>query len=707
MSAARDFLVELGTEELPPKALPEFERAFAEGIRTALQTAGLQFAALRSYAAPRRLAVLVTALTEQQPAQEIKRRGPPVNAAFDAQGAPTRAGTAFAESCGVAIGALTRAKEGKGEFLFYTGSKAGRTTAELLPEIVSQSLAALPIPKRMRWGASDAEFVRPVHWLLMLFGNEHIATRILDTESGTSTRGHRFHAPAAIAIREPALYAATLRDSGYVLADFTERRARIVAEVSAVIAKIQSEAKASGWRAIVKDELLEEVTALVEWPVAVSGQFDERFLALPREVLIATLQDHQRYFPVEDSAGALLPWFITISNIASRDPSQVRAGNERVVRPRLSDAAFFWEQDRKTKLAERCGALDKVTFQGKLGSVGDKTRRVQQLAAHIASLIGADVAATTRAAELAKCDLITHMVGEFPELQGTMGRYYARADGEPAAVADAIAEHYLPRGAGDLLPSSPSGMSLALADKLDTLAGIFAIGQKPSGTKDPFALRRAAIGVLRIMLERKLPVALRDLIDRAVSLQPVKSAEARKEIAAFFNERLRALLLEQHAARGMTGDVFDAVAAVAPSSPLDFEARTVALLQFLQLPAAASLTAANKRSANILKKSAAPASESLALLRSTVNSALLREPAEKALAAALAAQRQPISAAIAAQDYASALQSLATLRGEVDSFFDAVMVNDPDIALRDNRLALLGELRALFTQVADLSRLPG
>ena len=722
MSVARDFLVELGTEELPPIALPELERSFADGIRTGLRAAGLSFAELRSYAAPRRLAVLVTALAEQQPAQEIKRRGPPVSAAFDALGAPTRAGSAFADSCGVAIGALAHVKEGKGEFLFYTGSKPGRATTELLPDIVSASLVALPIPKRMRWGSSDAEFVRPVHWLLMLFGSERVAARILDTESGTATFGHRFHAPAAIPLSEPAKYAATLRDSGYVVADFAERRDRIRAEVAAVTSKIQSETSAAGWRAIVTDDLLNEVTALVEWPVAVAGRFEERFLELPREVLIATLQDHQRYFPVEDSAGALTPWFITISNIASRDPARVRAGNERVVRPRLSDAAFFWDQDRNTALAERRVSLDRVTFQGKLGSIGDKSRRVQQLAAHIASLIGADVAATTRAAELAKCDLLSNMVGEFPELQGTMGRYYARADGEPSSVADAIAEHYLPRGAGDALPTTPSGVALALADKLDTLAGIFAIGQKPSGTKDPFALRRAAIGVLRIMLERKLNIALAPLIERAVDLQPVKAVETLRDVSAFIDERLRALLLEQYSARNMTGDVFDAVAAAEPSSPLDFEARTLALLQFLQRPEAASLTAANKRTANILKKSAPPptratdqSTPSTAAASANmsgaptpaVNSALLREPAEKALAAALATQQKPVAAAIAARDYASALQSLATLRPEVDSFFDAVMVNDPDAALRDNRLALLAQLRALFTQVADLSRLPG
>jgi glycyl-tRNA synthetase beta chain len=694
----RDFLFELGTEELPPGALPQLEAALREGIAGGLAAAGLRHGRIESFAAPRRLAVRVRRLAAQQPDQEIRRRGPPLRAAFDAGGAPTRAAQAFAASCGVALEALGRERDEKdNEYLWYGGTKPGAATVTLLPGVVSAALDALPIPKRMRWGASDAQFVRPVHWLVMLYGAEIVPATILGAVAGRATRGHRFHAPRELPLRAPASYEKTLLARGKVVASFAARRERIRSQVD------EAATQAHG-RAIFSDALLDEVTALVEWPVALAGRFDEKFLSLPREVLIATLQDHQRYFAVEDAHGTLLPWFITVSNIESRDPAVVRSGNERVVRPRLADAAFFWEQDRRTPLSGRIAALDRVTFQAQLGSIGDKARRVAALAASLASTCRAQPARVARAAQLCKCDLLTAMVGEFPELQGVMGAYYAQADSEDAEVATAIREHYLPRGAGDVLPATPSGMALALADRIDTLAGIFAIGQRPSGTRDPFGLRRAAIGVLRLARERTLEFDLRALIDQSVAAQPVADIGARAaavadEVYGYVMERLRAQYLED-AASGVSTEIFDAVLATAPRSLLDADARLAALVSFLALPEAASLAAANRRIANILKKSAAGA-------LTTIDAALLQPGAERSLHAALLQHRPTVEAALARADYGGAFTVLARLRPEIDAFFDGVMVNDPDARLRNNRLALLGELRALFTRIADLSRLPG
>jgi glycyl-tRNA synthetase beta chain len=695
-AGTRDFLAELGTEELPPLALPELERAFAAGVRTGLAEAGLPFAELRSFATPRRLAVLVRGLAEQQPAQTLKLKGPPVSAAFGKDGAPTAAAAKFAEKCGVDVAALARVTEGKGEFLFYSGSKPGVATTTLLPAIVQKALDALPIPKRMRWGSSNAEFVRPVHWLTMLFGGQLIPARILDTDAAIATRGHRFMAPLELPLASPADYEATLRTSGKVIADFATRREEIRRQVEAVGKKL-------GGAALLDDSLLDEVTALVEWPSALAGEFEARFLDLPREVLISTLQQHQRYFPVTGADGRLLPHFITVANIESRDPSKVRAGNERVVRPRLSDAAFFWAQDRKQPLAARLAGLDAVTFQAKLGSIGDKVRRVKTLAGEIALLIETERAPVERAAELAKCDLLTLMVGEFPELQGVMGRYYAAADGEAVEISAAIDEHYLPRVAGGTLPASLAGVAVALADKLDTLAGIFSIGQKPSGTKDPFGLRRAAIGVLRILIEKKFDLDLRALVTRAIELQPARSPSADAEVWEFILERLRAYLLDSASAGsvpGATTEMIDAVRASTPVSPLDFTARLRALVGFLALPEASSLTAANKRISNILKKADGGASGS-------VDVTLLREPAEKSLHESLASIYADVERAVTKRDYTGALSRLARLRPAVDAFFDAVMVNAEDAALRRNRLALLAQLRGSFARIADLSCLPG
>jgi glycyl-tRNA synthetase beta chain len=718
-----DFLVEIGTEELPPKALPVLEQAFVAGVISGLAKAALGHGDIRAFATPRRLAVLVKRLAAQQPQQNLKRRGPPLSAAFDAAGAPTRAALAFAESCGASLEALQRLDEGKGSFLYFVGTKSGAPAMELLPAVVQTALDQLPIARRMHWGEGEAMFVRPVHWVVMLFGTEVVPGVLLDTAAGRHTRGHRFHAPRPLALSSPGAYERTLRERGYVLADFVARRERIRAEVTAA-------ATAVNGRALIGEALLDEVTALTEWPVALAGRFEARFLSLPREVLISTLEHHQRYFPVEDAEGRLLPAFITVSNIESREPDKVRAGNERVVRPRLADAAFFFEQDRRQPLAARCAALDAVTFQGKLGSLGDKSRRVRALAAELSSASGATRENAERAALLAKCDLLTAMVGEFPELQGIMGSYYAQADGEPSEVAAAIREHYLPRAAGDALPASRTGLVVAIADKLDTLAGIFAIGEKPTGTKDPFGLRRAALGVQRILIEKGLDLDLLSYIGRAVALVRADierirtsagapaaaqaapaaasvSAEATaREIYDFLMERLRAYYLEGSRVAPVAGraavttEMFDAVLAARPASPLDFDARLKALSTFLELPEAQSLTAANKRIANILRKANATAG-------GEVEVRALKEPAEVRLFDAMHGLRDSVASATARREYAGALGRLAQLRPAIDAFFDQVMVMDENPQLRSNRLNLLAQLQGLFAGVADLSRLPG
>ncbi|HWG77060.1 MAG TPA: glycine--tRNA ligase subunit beta [Steroidobacteraceae bacterium] len=707
MSAARierrDLLVELGTEELPPKALSAMSHAFAEALRSGLTANGVEMGTLEAFATPRRLAVLVRRVAAQQPDQLVRRRGPPVSVAFDAAGAPTRAASAFASSCAVSIEALGRERDARGaEYLSYEGTRAGQATPELLPALVRTALDALPIPKRMRWGALNEQFVRPVHWLVLLFGREVVPATLLGVTAGNSTCGHRFMAPRPLRLASPGVYAQTLLARGRVVAHFESRRDQIHAQITALAEQL-------GGRAIIDAALLDEVTALVEWPVALAGQFEERFLSLPREVLLATLQAHQRYFAIQGSEGVLLPRFITIANIDSPQPELVRAGNERVVRPRLADAAFFWEQDRRAPLAARRAGLDAVTFQAQLGSLGARTERIAALAHSIAERIGADPTHTARAAQLAKCDLLSAMVGEFPELQGTMGRYYARADGEPASVAEAIAEHYLPRGAGDALPASRVGDAVALADKLDLLAGIFAIGQRPSGTRDPFGLRRAAIGALRILLEHRLELDLPALLEQAVRAQPLELEPQRGEALArelydYMMERLRSQYLEMREHNGISTEMFEAVLACRPGSVLDIDARLRALVAFTARPEGASLASANKRIANILRKSTTPGA---AGFPTGVDAALLRAPAERSLAEALAALTDAVRSATQRRDYAGALDRLAALRPAVDAFFDQVLVNDPDPALRANRLALLGALRALFNDIADISCLPG
>ena len=728
MSAApqRDLLVEIGTEELPPKALLPLQQAFVAALRTGLERTGLKHGKVAGFATPRRLAVCVQHLAAEQPTQHVRRRGPPLASAFDASGAPTRAALAFATSCGTRVEALQRLDEGKGSFLYFTGTKAGEAAVRLLPGLVQEALDALPIPRRMHWGAGDALFVRPVHWVVMLYGRDVVPATLLETRAGRHTRGHRFLSPKPLALASPAGYERTLRERGYVLADFDARRARIRAAVTAAAAAVHG-------RALLREALLEEVTALTEWPVALAGFIEERFLSLPREVLISTLEDHERCFPVEGVNGGLLPGFIAVSNIKSREPQRVRAGYERVVRARLADAAFFWEQDRREPLAARMPALEAVTYQARLGSLGDKTRRVRALAGQIAEAWGDGRAEAQRAAELCKCDLLTQMVGEFPELQGIMGSYYALADGESHEVATSLREQYLPRSAGDGLPTTRTGVTLAIADKLDTLAGAFAIDAKPTGTKDPFGLRRAALGVQRILIEKSLDLDLKRFSARAVMLvradiAKVAAAEPRAAPAAptdgakaartpasatdavvaeaiydFLMERLRAYYLEGAAASGrapITPEMFEAVLAARPASPLDFDARLQALSRFLELPEAASLTVANKRIANILRKAPDAPVPAASMPR-------LREPAELRLSEALAGLRDSVQAATRQHRYADALAQLAQLRPAVDVFFDEVMVMDEDPQVRASRLSLLAQLHALFAGVADLSRLPG
>ncbi len=691
--AKRDFLFELGTEELPPKSLFTLARALADGVTKGLATAALGHGEVEWFATPRRLAVRVHALAERQPDQEIKRQGPAVANAFDAAGQPTKAAAGFAASCGVSVEELQQVDGPKGRVLMFVGTKKGEPTAALLPAIVKAALDALPIAKRMRWGAGENEFVRPVHWAVMLFGTTVVDCEVLGVRAGKHSRGHRFHAPGQLSIASPAKYLEAL-EKAHVVANVADRRERIRSGAAGL-------AQAIGGHAVIEDALLDEVTALVEWPVPLLGRFDERYLQLPQEVPIATMQDHQRYFPVRDAQGKLRNEFIAVANLESRAPDKVRDGNERVIRPRLADAAFFWDSDRRERLEARRPTLKNVTFQAKLGSVHDKAERAGRLAVRIAESIGGDAELARRAAELSKCDLLTLMVGEFPELQGLMGKYYAQHDGEPAEVCTALEEQYWPRFAGDRIPQTRTGIALALADKLDTLAGIFAIGQKPTGTRDPFGLRRAALGVLRTILERQLDLDLRQLIETAVAAQPVeKKPEIADEVWTYVVERLRSSYLEGETGRAVTTEMFDAVLASRTQSVLDMDLRLRALEPFLKMSEAESLAAANKRIANILRK--APDD-----VTGAVDTSRLQDGPERQLFEHVLSMERAVNPLFARREYAQALTQLATLRDDVDRFFDSVMVMAEDAEVRANRLGLLLRLRALFLQFADLSRLPG
>ncbi len=692
MSKADDFLVEIGTEELPPKALRSLMEAFGAGLTAAIDEAQLDHGAVHAYASPRRLSVRIDDLARQQEDRKVEHKGPPIKIAFDKDRKPTAAAEAFAKKCGVGVSDLGTNKTDKGEWLAYDAVERGSSAAEMMPVLIEGALAALPIPRRMRWGAGNAEFVRPVHWIVMLHGKDVIETPVMETASGNVSHGHRFHSSGPIVISAPHAYLDTLEKKGHVIADFERRREMIRDGVTAA-------ANGAGGHVVDGESLYDEVAALVEWPVPILGRFDEKYLELPREVVISTLTSHQRYFPVADDEGALLPRFITVANLESKDPDQVRDGNERVIRPRLADAAFFWDGDRRQTLNGRSAALNDVIYQRGLGSLHDKSRRTGALAGWLAAALDRDKDHAERAAALAKCDLLSGMVGEFPELQGTMGRYYALADGEPEGVAEAIGEHYRPRFAGDDLPTTEIGQVLAVADKLDTLAGVFSIGKTPSGNRDPFGLRRAALGIVRILIECGLDIDLKALIMRAVDQQPkgkIENDVLAADLYAFISDRLRRYFLDRDA--GLAAETFDAVMVREPESLLDFDRRLAAVQTFARLEQAESLSAANKRIANILRKAGNP--DGL-----KVKKKLLQHDAEQALFNALLNAREKVAPMIKGRRYAEALNALADLRDPVDHFFDEVMVMAEDEALKNNRLALLGDIRALFLDVADISRL--
>lgn len=682
--SAQDFLVELGTEELPPKALNTLADAFLAGIEKGLQTAGLKFSAKKVYAAPRRLAVLLTQLETQQPDRSINIDGPPRQAAFDAEGNPTQAALGFAKKCGVELSEIDQS----GPKLRFSQVIVGKPTASLLPTIVEDSLNDLPIPKRMRWGARKVEFVRPTQWLVMLLGDEVIDCTILAQKAGRESRGHRFHHPENVRISAPANYAEDLRKA-YVLADFFERR-ELISKRVAELATMQE------GTAIVPPSLLDEVTALVEWPVPLVCSFEERFLDVPQEALITTMQDNQKYFCLLDVDGKLLPRFITVANIESKDPQQIISGNEKVVRPRLTDAEFFFKQDKKQTLESFNLRLQNVVFQAQLGSVFDKAERVSKLAAFIAPRIGGDAVRAARAGLLSKCDLATEMVGEFPEMQGIAGYYYALNDGEPEDVALALNEQYMPRGAGAELPSTLTGAAVAIADKLDTLVGIFGIGMLPTGSKDPYALRRAALGILRILIDKKLDLDLTEAVKFAVSAfgAKIKSAGLADQVLEFIFDRLRARYEDE----GVDVATYLSVRALNPTSALDFDQRVQAVQAFRQLPEAAALAAVNKRVSNLLSKVEGTVS-------THVEARYFDNASEFSLFSAIQKADEAVQPMAAARQYNEALTRLASLREPVDAFFEAVMINAEDPSVRTNRYALLARLRGLFLGVADISLL--
>ncbi len=686
----RDLLIEIGTEELPPKALKTLSEAFTNSVVEQLRGEQLSFDAVRSYASPRRLAMVITALDEQAPDKDIEKWGPPLKVAFK-DGQATKAAEAFAKGNGLALGDLENyvANDGKQDKLCFRSTVAGSRAEQLLATMVEQALAALPIPKRMRWGAKREQFVRPVHWVSLLFGNEVIAGEIMGHTIGRSSRGHRFHSSGELTLTSPAGYAEQLEGEGRVIADFNRRR-------DMVRSQVQAEGERLGGCAVIDDNLLDEVTALVEWPVALAGNFEQRFLKVPAEALISSMKEHQKYFHVVDSNGKLMPHFITVSNIESREPQKVIDGNERVIRPRLSDAAFFFDTDCKTTLAARRERLKKIVFQEKLGTVFDKTARIADLADVIASELGYDSAQARRAAELCKSDLVSEMVLEFDDMQGIAGYYYAVNDGENEDVALAMQEQYLPRFAGDALPSGKAGTAVALADRLDTISGIFGIGQLPSGSKDPFALRRASLAVMRIIIEKDLNLDLRPALSSALSQHAAAdSSDAMLgSILDYMFERLRAWYDDQ----GIASEIFMAVNAKAISRPRDFDQRIKAVQAFTQLPEASALAAANKRVSNILAKAEDEVS-------GEVDAGLLQETAEQALHQALQTESERVIALYRSGDYSQGLKSLAVLRAPVDHFFDEVMVNAEDPALKNNRLRLLKQLQSLFLEVADISLL--
>ena len=684
----QNFLVEIGTEELPPKALKTLATSFADNVEAELNQAGLSFDKIEWFAAPRRLAVKVLNLATQQPSKEIEKRGPAVSAAFDAEGKPTKAAEGWARGCGITVEQAERIATDKGEWLVHRAKIEGQPTKNLLNDIVANALAKLPIPKPMRWADKTVQFIRPVHTVTMLLGDELIEGEILGVASARTIRGHRFLGEKEFEIQHADQYPQLLREKGYVVADFNERKAEI-------LAKSQAKATALGGVADIEESLLEEVTSLVEYPNVLAAKFEERFLAVPAEALVYTMKGDQKYFPIYDKDGKLLPHFIFVSNINPEDPTAIIEGNEKVVRPRLTDAEFFFKTDLKQKLVDRLPRLETVLFQQQLGTLKDKTDRIEQLAGEIAKQIGADEAKAKRAGLLSKCDLMTNMVFEFTDTQGVMGMHYARHDGEDEEVAVALNEQYMPRFAGDELPKSLVASAVALADKFDTLTGIFGIGQAPKGSADPFALRRAALGALRIIVEKNLPLDLEDLVKKSAALfgDKLTNQNVVADVVDFMLGRFRAWYQDE----GIAVDVIQAVLARRPTRPADFDARVRAVSHFRTLDSAEALAAANKRVSNILAKADAAIGE--------INLTACVEPAEKALAEAVLALRTEVQPLITQGDYTAVLDKLANLRTPVDSFFDNVMVNAEDPALRQNRLAILNTLQGLFLQVADISLL--
>ncbi|MDK3165697.1 glycine--tRNA ligase subunit beta [Aeromonas caviae] len=691
--AQHTFLVEIGTAELPPKALRSLAEAFADNFKAELTKADLAFGDVEWFASPRRLALKVSELAGEQPSKSVEKRGPAVAQAFDAEGKPTKAAEGWARGNGITVEQAERLVTDKGEWLVHTAKVEGRPALDLLGELVASALAKLPIPKMMRWGDKTIQFVRPVFTVTLLLDGELVPAHILGIDSARTLRGHRFMGESEFTIDNASQYPQILQERGMVIADFMARKAKIKADVEAAAA-------AFGGVADLDDALLEEVTALVEWPVVLTANFEEKFLAVPAEALVHTMKGDQKYFPVYDKNGKLLPKFIFVTNIESKDPSQIISGNEKVVRPRLSDAEFFFKTDLKQTLASRLPRLETVLFQQQLGTVKAKVERIETVAGFIAERIsGGDNAVVTqarRAGLLSKCDLMTNMVGEFTDTQGVMGMHYARHDGEDEAVAVALNEQYMPRFAGDALPSGLVACAVALADKFDTLAGIFGIGMLPKGDKDPFALRRAAIGALRIMTEKQLDLDLVELVEEAVRVYGDKLTNKTvvTDVVDFMLGRFRAAYQDE----GIGADVVLAVLARRPTRPLDFDRRVKAVSHFRTLDAALALAAANKRVSNILAKVEVP-------LPTTVKPELLVDAAEKALATQVAELQAELAPLFAAGDYQAALTRLAALREPVDTFFNEVMVMADDEALKANRLALLNNLRNLFLQVADISLL--
>ncbi|MFQ3244151.1 MAG: glycyl-tRNA synthetase beta chain [Chitinophagales bacterium] len=689
-------LIELGTEELPPKTLKKLSDAFTAELLNGLCEAELitngDADSASPFASPRRLALVVPNVIAAQPDQIIERRGPALRAAFKEDGQATPAAIGFAKSCGVDVADLERLKTDKGEWLSYNLKQAGKSLTELLPEIIEQAIKRLPIAKRMRWGNGSAEFVRPVKWLIVMHGARVLPATILDVVSSNTTRGHRFHSDGEIVIKDADSYQQRLLEQGHVVADFAVRQAMILEQVNAAAASVGGSIEGD-------QALLDEVTGLVEYPTAVIGNFDQSFLDVPQECLISSMRDHQKYFHVVDASGKLMPHFITISNIESKNPDQVRSGNEKVLRARLSDAQFFWLTDQKIKLADRVELLSKVTFHAKLGSVLQKAHRLQQLAGSLASKMGGDSAVAERGALLAKADLVSDMVGEFDELQGVMGHYYADRDGEPSLVGKCVEQHYWPKFAGDRLPISAEAQAVALADRLDSLVGIYASGEVPTGDKDPYALRRASLSILRILIEQKHSFNLSDLVAESAAVYSHKQqieidSEAQASIVGFIRGRLMAFYQSQSIAT----NTINAVLACEPDSPLDFEQRVKAVSAFSHVAEAADLAAANKRISNILKKQDGEVS-------SEVNESALSEAAERELYAAIQGIEADCVTLFDNGEYQQGLEKLASLRTPVDNFFEQVMVMSDDPAEKNNRLALLKRMQSLFLRVADIALL--